>query len=56
VTFDLRSDDHKFYLHVITIKIFTLDILPLIYGYMEWQVHGLVYTSDTATVMWAKSL
>jgi hypothetical protein len=30
VTFDLRSDDHKFYLHVITIKIFILDIW--IYG------------------------
>jgi hypothetical protein len=27
-----------------------------IYGYGVWQVHGLVYTSDTATGMWGKSL
>jgi hypothetical protein len=28
VAFDLGSDDHEFYLHVSTIKIFTLDMLP----------------------------
>jgi hypothetical protein len=28
MAFDLRSDGHEFYLHVSTIKIFTLDMLP----------------------------
>jgi hypothetical protein len=43
VVFNFRSDDYEFYLHVSTINIFTLDMLPIIMGvFFMYYLHTCI--------------